>query len=189
MNFVTALILARTPSRSYPVRSLNASAHDNYANFPGATSVNFNVTMHSITSGQPYEGVRFSGSTLDIKAGRKGSAGPVADFSTGVTLANAIGLETEWPHITQLPKELNFMIKGTLSFTFSSGNTHYCEDMRLGQGHHGTDNNWWIASKHCTSIPTTAKFVCRDLRGMCDLTFLMGDNDHSFEVRETDQTS
>lgn len=167
------------------IAALAAHAHDNHVTFPGASSIIFNETMHSITSGQPYSGTTTSGNDMDVEAGREGSAGPAADFCNGLSVLNTMGLDTSWPHATQMPKDLNFMVKGTLSFTFPSGKTHHCEDFHIGQGRTKSSNNWWIGSKHCTSIPTTSEFVCKTLSGKCDVSIHMGNDDHSFEVRET----
>lgn len=99
-----------------------------------------------------------------------------------------LGLDTAWPHLTQLPKDLNFVAIGTLSITFPSNTTHTCQDIRLGQGHHGFDNNWWIGSKDCISVPETHQFNCKTLdppsKGGCRVTISPGNSDHEFEVRE-----
>jgi len=50
--------------------------------------------------------------------------------------------------------------------------------MKLGQGHHGFDNNWWIGDKWCSTLPTTGQFAC----DLCGVQFFAGNNDHEFVV-------
>ena len=47
---------------------------------------------HSITEGQPYEGVFTLGYYLDVRAGRHGSEEVARDFNAGITPDNAKGL-------------------------------------------------------------------------------------------------
>jgi len=82
-------------------------------------SVQFDETSHSISQGQPYEGVFTLGYYLDVKAGRHGSEEVAHDFNAGVTPDNALGLATFSPD-TPLPSELNFAVFGTLSVTIDS---------------------------------------------------------------------
>ena len=78
---------------------------DNYAYFwlydPMCTyspspvqSVQFHETSHSITQGQPYEGVFTLGYYLDVRAGRHGSEEVARDFNAGISPDNALGLAT-----------------------------------------------------------------------------------------------
>lgn len=53
-----------------------------------------------------------------------------------------------------------------------------CPDMRLGQGHHLFDNNWWIGNPLCGTIPDSGQFDC----GLCGLDFHAGNDDHEFVV-------
>ena len=68
---------------------------------------------------------------MTIKAGRKGSSGPAATFAQGLSLTNAIGLDTAWPHITAMPKDLNFVVYGNMVFNIGS-ESFTCPDFRVG---------------------------------------------------------
>ena len=121
-----------------------------------------NVTKYTVTTGQPYGGVgNISSDTLDVRAGRKNSAPPAADFSAGLKIINVMGLKNSI--LSSMPKELNFAVFGTLIFEVG-GRSYTCENMHLGMGHGGvfpkTYDNWWIGSKSCLSVPTTHQFSC-----------------------------
>merc|ERR1719198_2044634 len=58
------------------------------------------------------------------------------------------------------PKQLNFAIFGTITFTIN-GNRHTCRNMRLAQGHDSTGNNWWIAGPGCFGITSEGVLNCR----------------------------
>ena len=51
-------------------------------------SVQFDETSHSITDGQPYDGVFSLGIYLDVRAGRHGSAEVAHDFNAGISYAS-----------------------------------------------------------------------------------------------------
>ena len=113
---------------------------------PPVQSVQFDETSHSITQGQPYEGVFTLGYYLDVRAGRHESEEVAHDFNAGLTPDNAWGLHT-WPD-TPLPSELNFAVFGNMSVTIDN-TTKVCLDMRIAQGHTPAENNWWIAGTTC----------------------------------------
>ena len=108
-------------------------------------SVQFHETSHSITQGQPYEGVFTLGYYLDVRAGRHESEEVAHDFNAGITPDNALGLSTLG---TPLPSELNFAVFGNMSVTIDDA-TRVCLDMRIAQGHYAGKNNWWIAGTKC----------------------------------------
>ena len=110
-------------------------------------SVQFDETSHSITQGQPYEGVFTLGYYLDVRAGRHESAEVARDFNAGLTPDNAWGLNT-WDLDTPLPSQLNFAVFGTMSVTIDN-TTRVCPEMRMAQGHAAMINNWWIAGTKC----------------------------------------
>ena len=124
---------------------------DNYVYFHGVyllapvVSVQFDETSHSVTQGQPYEGVFSLGYYLDVRAGRHESEEVAHDFYAGLTPDNALGLFTDAP----LPSELNFAVFGTMSLIIGNATT-VCPEMRIAQGHiPATYNNWWIAGTAC----------------------------------------
>ena len=114
---------------------------------PPVQSVQFDETSHSITQGQPYEGVSTLGYYLDVRAGRHESEEVAHDFNAGLTPDNAWGLNTFGLH-TPLPSELNFAVFGNLSVTINDV-TRVCPEMRIAQGHKPAQNNWWIAGTTC----------------------------------------
>ena len=127
--------------------------------------VEYDETSHSITQGQPYEGVFTRGSYLDVKAGRHGSEEVARDFNAGILPDNALGLSAS----AGLPSELNFAVFGTMSVTMC-GATSVCPEMRLAQGHRFTENNWWIAGTKCYSNTDGLRCPC----GHTNLTFSQG---------------
>ena len=125
---------------------------DNYVYFyqtsgTAVQSVRFHETSHSITQGQPYDGVFTLGYYLDVRAGRHGSQEVAHDFNAGISPDNALGLDTSNLN-PPLPAELNFAVFGTMSVTIDDA-TRVCPDMRIAQGHLFTENNWWIAGTKC----------------------------------------
>lgn len=78
-GLVSAVVLASSLGNT-----AGAEIHDNTVSFPGATALHFNVSHFGITGGQPYKGTTTQGNVVHIQAGRKGSAGPAADFGAGV---------------------------------------------------------------------------------------------------------
>ena len=105
--------------------------------------VQLNETSHSVTQGQPYEGVFTLGYYLDVRAGCHESSEVADDFNAGITGENALGLYTI---SDSLPEELNFEVFGTLSVTIDD-TARVCPEMRIAQGHYPGMNNWWIAGK------------------------------------------
>ena len=124
--------------------------HDNYVSFAEVLSVQFSETSHSITDGQPYEGVStVDGYRLDVRAGRHESSEVADDFNAGISGDNALGLYTM---SDSLPEELNFALFGTLSVTIDD-TTRDCQEIRLAQGHRSPDmNNWWLAGTQCVHL-------------------------------------
>jgi hypothetical protein len=163
----------------------------NYVNFVGVTAVGFELDHYSITAGQSFDGVTASGpQTLDVSAGRQGSSGPAADFGAGLEILNVMGLDTAWPHLTTLPADLNFAIFGNLTLEFTdptdnSTTAATCRDVRLGQGHTGFDNNWWLGDAECITVPDSGRLTCSILGCKPAVEFFAGDDDHSFQVRLT----
>eukprot|EP00750_Incisomonas_marina_P022213 INCI4931.1.p2 GENE.INCI4931.1~~INCI4931.1.p2 ORF type:complete len:201 (-),score=33.74 INCI4931.1:135-737(-) len=176
---------AKLVGRSKSKDDVRVSIHDNYVDFQGVDSLAFDLDHYSLSAGQPWDGVSVSGpGTVDVRAGRHGASGPAADFAAGITLLNAMGLKTAWPHLTFLPDDLNFVIFGNFTFNFTGGGSATCAGIRLGQGHHLTDNNWWIGDKSCVTVPDSHKFTCDLCHPAVD--FFAGDDDHTFQVRLSD---
>jgi hypothetical protein len=57
--------------------------------------------------------------------------------------------------------------------------------MRIGQGHAGFSNNWWLGSSKCLGVPDSKELKCNGLPFFnCDVSFASGDDDHTFQVNE-----
>lgn len=119
--------------------------HDNEFNFVASTNVVSIKFVFSgdyiITTGQPWGGVASNGGKIIVKAGRHGSKECAKWFKDYVAskyenMIHTVGGEN-------LPDELNFAIKGTL--TVDGQSFEIC----LGQGHRPStgENNWHIASR------------------------------------------
>ena len=154
--------------------------HDNYVYFVHLIQgdlgeypvqyVQFDETSHSITDGQPYDGVStVHDHTLDVRAGRQGSSEVADYFNAGITGENALGLSTTSD--THLPSELNFAVFGNLSVTIDD-TTRECQEIRLAQGHKFAANNWWIAGTKCGFVDNPSQLRCPC--GHSNVTFSSG---------------
>jgi|GEM_PF-2521695 len=124
--------------------------HDNDIVFEGQSGIgkmNFQfIGDYCVSDNEPFDGVKVStGETLTItvKAGRHNSSRCASFFSSAVN-----GNQSHMMHSRggdNKPKELNFAVKGTLKIN----DKEY--DVVLGQGHHGNNNNWHIASFKLTA--------------------------------------
>ena len=122
------------------------SAHDNYVYFEDVYGFSFHVKDHSISSGQPFDGVTsgMAGSNgyMKVRAGRHKTS-DVADWfkdRADVAVGDRVAVDS-WP------SELNFAVYGDLVVKGSNGNDVKCTDIVIGQGSTGSFNNWWIGGK------------------------------------------
>ena len=164
--------------------------HDNYVYFVHLIQgdfgeypvqcVQFDEASHSITDGQPYDGVStVHDHTLDVRAGRHGSSEVADYFNAGITGENALGLSTTSD--THLPSELNFAVFGNLSVTIDD-TTRECQEIRLAQGHMFAANNWWIAGTKCGFVDNPPQLRCPC--GHTNVTFSSGySTDNTFNVQ------
>ena len=157
---------------------------DNYLYFyqtsgTAVQSVRFHETSHSITQGQPYDGVFTLGYYLDVKAGRHRSEEVAHDFNAGISPDNALGLFTS-AQDPPLPAELNFAVFGTMSVTIDDA-TRVCPDMQIAQGHHRDINNWWIAGTKCYRQNYGDGLRCPC--GHTNVTFSPGNWEYDFDVQ------
>lgn len=119
----------------------------------GMSDMEFDISGHSITSGQPWEGIskiscNSSGDcTMTVRAGRKGSKNVAQWFKDNVDGGSALGCST----IDQMPSELNFAFIGTMTFSHG-GKTYTGTDIVIAQGHGGGRNNWWIGGKEMAGL-------------------------------------
>lgn len=135
-----ALLVAALPSQA-------ATQHDNDVFFAiaGVTQFDFSETAHSVSKDQPYGGttakVSKSGAEAQIvvKAGRHGTPKVAEWFKTQVGSGQTLVCDSKGT----FPDKLNFAVKGTLKMTVGD-KTITCQDVLVGQGHFGVNNNWWM---------------------------------------------
>ena len=91
--------------------------HDNefIFNIEGLSDVSFTEKDHSISHGQPYEGVTCHGKTLVVKAGRHKTS-DVSHWFMNNTHGGGVIAKTFNDH---QPAELNFAVRGKLTLTAS----------------------------------------------------------------------
>merc|ERR1719262_260211 len=112
---LVVLALACRSSRATP------AVRDNYVEINGADSIQWTETLHSISDGQPYDGVSTFGTSIRIRAGRGSSPKPAGDFFEGLSYdEHVMGLGA---YKATKPADLNFATFGTLSVKFPSGDT------------------------------------------------------------------
>ncbi len=131
--------MSNETAKLHPQESV--TAHSNELTFTGLTDADFQLQSHSITSGQPFNGVsRLGGGTISVNAGRKHSK-PVGDWF------NAQASGAKLPTHTELsaPDELNFAIQGTLILNDGNGPIS-CPNFVIAQGNWGSVNYWWISA-------------------------------------------
>ncbi|MGN6104775.1 MAG: hypothetical protein ACTHU0_06720, partial [Kofleriaceae bacterium] len=104
--------------------------HDNdvlfYSGQDPHPNVRFDLDSHSITDGQPWGGMSYSGRTITVRAGRHASQSVAnwfnAQFSGAAALRQAgAGAWGTLPTNDFHPGGLNFAIRGTLSLGLASG--------------------------------------------------------------------
>lgn len=130
-----------------------ATARSNELSFNGLVSVNFSVQSHAITSGQPFNGVSSSGTTLTVSAGRKHSKS-VADWFNAQSSGAKLPTHTE----LKAPDELNFAIRGTLTLNDGNGPV-VCPNVVIAQGNYGTVNYWWISAPGMTESDWDVQYL------------------------------
>jgi len=124
---------------------LKVSSHDNVVNFlcQNIKNFKFELTGHSITSGQPWNGVTSKSPSnkgeIHVDCGRKGSKDVAKWFANKLDGGQAIGINTS---SKDLPDELNFAITGNIIFSFAN-QTYKFTNVVIGQGHFSGTNNWW----------------------------------------------
>lgn len=139
--------------------------HSNHFYFDSNSTVvvQFIVNRTVITHGQPYKGVDCEGNRVTVHAGRKGSSEPAAEFNDGISLLNMVATEKI---LDAEPKDLNFVVFGTLSLAFAGGDPITCHDFRLGQGHVLFTNNWWLGSPKLLFDGGDLVYSCVDKIGL-----------------------
>ncbi len=150
--------------------------HDNEFNFnpqQNIYSVVFKFSDYIVTYGQPWGGVTSDGGKITVKAGRKGSKECAEWFKDYVSSDFSNMIHTVGGH--NLPDNLNFAIKGTL--TFDNQDFEIC----LGQGHREStgENNWHLASKSIVADPDAKNGVLKN--GVLGIRLLQNGT-HAFDL-------
>ncbi len=124
-----------------------ATEHDNDVQFRlnGIQIQSFEVTDHSITGGQPYDGATVvHGDKIRVKAGRKGCDTVAKWFKAKAGNGMVVACDT----FVSYPSKLNFAIYGTFTFGFA-GKVYVVNDMLLAQGKNArSENNWWVGGPY-----------------------------------------
>lgn len=122
---------------------VDVSVHDNWVLFDpwvGDIPLAFSLADHSITSGQPWDGVSTGVQNgtwgIDVRAGRHASGSVASWFRQHASAAWC----ANWPAgCPEWPSELNFAMTGTLTINGTS------YPVTIGQGSVAdVHNNWWI---------------------------------------------
>jgi hypothetical protein len=151
-------------SVSNPIPSpIGAYSHDNNLTFQlqnfdyGSITMSFTETAHSITSGQPWNGVTYSNNgtnsfTIDVKCGRKGSGSPLQWMVDQLQGGPVIGADgSSWHPGGHLgsPGSLNFAVTGVLTI---DGNRY---TICLGQAGEAWHNVWYLGGPGFTEYLIT----------------------------------
>ena len=147
---------------AFTIASLSAAPafavkeHDNKVYFDGPVlqAVSFQTAAqngHSITPKQPYSGVSAAIEQgqimLNVRAGRKKSSEVSNWFKSVIGGGQTLACDSSGTY----PKELNFAVRGDLSFTMNNRKIT-CKDMVIGQGSFGANNNWWVSGPNMKGI-------------------------------------
>ncbi|CAM1372049.1 hypothetical protein [Tenacibaculum xiamenense] len=154
---------------------VSPSEHQNIVVIEGDSSLKslkFELDDHKVTKNQPFDGIHAEDNAdnpntlkIDVKAGRKGSsscAGFYKDFVDGKT--NNM-MHTRGGNVK--PDKLNFAFTGVLSIEYGNGVVN-SYNICLGQGHHGTENNWHFASEDLESAKNHKSGDLGDFHISCD---------------------
>ena len=103
-----------------------------------------------ITNQQPWEGYyqkkdKYNVHKIIIMAGRKKSNSVAKWFRKNIKNGVAIGCTA----ITSLPLELNFAMKGSITFDYV-GKHYQSDEILIGQGNRDFRNNWWFGAENAS---------------------------------------
>lgn len=133
---------------SAPAHAAKIHANEVYFAMPGVQGFAFKETSHEVTKGQPYAGVtskvdKPGTGVIVVNAGRKGSEAVATWFMKNVGSGQTLACDSKG----SAPSDLNFAVLGTLTLELE-GKSIVCEDVLIGQGHFGVNNNWWMGGKN-----------------------------------------
>jgi hypothetical protein len=130
--------------------TIGAYAHHNMLYFDtyAVSSVSFSETGHSITGGQPWNGVSCSYSsgvvTIDVNCGRKDSSGPSNWFLNYVGNGRYCSARDSVGELTPMPGDANFAVSGVLTIDGNSYNVCFAQAGMSGS------NLWFVGGPQFT---------------------------------------
>lgn len=147
ISVLTLAGLATAAFATLAIAKTKVHSNDVYFEIAGLSAFRFTEIEHSISSGQPYDGVKSEVSeegkqgNIDVKAGRHGTKSVAEWFQTQVGTGQTIVCDSTGT----FPDDLNFAVKGTLAFTIGD-KAITCDNVIVAQGHFAGANNWWMGS-------------------------------------------
>jgi hypothetical protein len=129
-----------------PGHATSIHANEVFFAMPGLQGFTFTETAHSVTTGQPYKGVtskvdKAGQGVIVVNAGRSGSKEVATWFMENVASGQTLACDSKG----SAPDKLNFAVRGTLTLQLvGQASPIVCEDVLIGQGHFGVNNNWWM---------------------------------------------
>lgn len=132
------------------------STHDNEVFFamPGLQGFDFQETSHDVTEGQPYNGVTSrvdqpGQGVIVVNAGRFKSTDVARWFMKNVASGQTLACDSKG----SAPHKLNFAVRGTLTLQLvGQASPIVCEDVLIGQGSFGVNNNWWMGGPNMSGV-------------------------------------
>lgn len=137
---------------SDPAQAVKIHENEVFFAMPGLQGFTFTETAHSVTEGQPYGGVTSKvgkpGGVIVVNAGRHNSDTVANWFMENVGSGQTLACDSKG----SAPRELNFAVLGTLTLELKGQSPIVCEDVLIGQGHFGVNNNWWMGGKNMSGV-------------------------------------
>ncbi len=161
-----------------PGHATSIHANEVFFAMPGLQGFTFTETSHSVTKGQPYKGVTSSvdkkgQGVIVVNAGRSGSKEVATWFMGNVGSGQTLVCDSKG----SAPDKLNFAVLGTLTLQLAGQSPIVCEDILIGQGHFGVNNNWWMGGKNMSGVHvsfsggTVQKCKQKSLLGFVEVAF------------------
>jgi hypothetical protein len=136
-----------------PGHATSIHANEVFFAMPGLQGFTFTATSHSVTKGQPYKPgtsrVDKPGQgVIVVNAGRSKSEDVATWFMGKVASGQTLACDSKG----SAPRELNFAVLGTLTLELNGQSPIVCEDVVIGQGSFGLNNNWWMGGKNMSGV-------------------------------------
>jgi len=123
--------------------------NDVYFAMPGLTGFVFAETSDSVENGtlsvtsnldKPGQGAL----SVHLTSNRSGSKNVAKWFMGNVGSGQTLVCDSKG----SAPDKLNFAVLGTMTLQLAGQSPIVCEDIVIGQGHFGVNNNWWMGGKN-----------------------------------------